>query len=91
MPTFDDQPAKAELASRWTESGANELSQDLKKVEIKGPVTRNETLCKLICGNTSKWDLNNQVVKIVDFSNRFKKEFGLDKLILSLNNQESVI
>lgn len=91
LPTFDDQPAKAELAARWIESGAGELSQALKKVAIKGPVTRNNTLCKLICGNSSKWDLNNQVVKIVDFSNRYKKEFGLDSLILSLNNQESVI
>ncbi|EKD81782.1 MAG: hypothetical protein ACD_39C01645G0002, partial [uncultured bacterium] len=91
LPTFDEQPAKAELASRWIESGAAELSQALKKVAIKGPLTRNDTLCKLICGNTSKWDLNNQVVKIVDFSNRYKKEFGIDSLILSLNNQESVI
>lgn len=91
LPTFEDQPAKAELAARWIESGVAELSQVLRKVEVKGPITRNNTLCKQLCGNSSKWDLNNQVVKIVDFSNRFKKEFEIDKLILSLNNQESVI
>jgi hypothetical protein len=91
LPTFEDQPAKAELAARWIESGVNELSQVLRKVTVKGPITRNDTLCKQLCGNSSKWDLNNQVVKIVDFSNRFKKEFEIDKLILSLNNQESVI
>lgn len=91
VPTFDDEPAKAELTRRWLESGVNEFSQVLKCLEVKGPVTRNNQLFHLLTGRTSKWDLNNQVVKIVDFSNRFKKEFGIDSLILSLNNQESII
>jgi hypothetical protein len=91
VPTLEDEPAKAELITRWLESGVSEFSQTLKKVEIKGPVTRNGKLFHLLSGKTSKWSLNSQVVKIVDFSNRLKKEFGLDRLILSLNNQESII
>lgn len=91
MPTFDDEPAKAELARRWIESGVNEFSQTLKKVEVKGPVTRHGGLYHILSGHTSKWSLNDQVVKIVDFSNRFKKEFNVNSLILSLNNQESII
>ncbi len=91
LPTFDDEPARAELARRWLESGVNEFAQSLKKIEVKGPVTRNGCLYHILTGHTSSWDLNNQVVKIVDFSNRFKKEFGVDSLILALNNQESII
>lgn len=91
MPTFDDEPAKAELARRWLESGVNEFSQTLEKVEVKGPVTRQGGLYHMLTGYTSNWNLNSQVVKIVDFSNRFKKEFNVNNLILSLNNQESII
>jgi hypothetical protein len=91
LPTFDDDPARAELARRWIESGINEFSKSLHKVEAKGPVTRNGVVCHLLTGQSSKWELNNNVVKIVDFSNRFKKEFSVDKIILSLNNQESIV
>lgn len=91
LPTFDEEPGKAELARRWLESGAKEFSQTLKNLEIKGPVTRHDRLCQTVTGYTSKWQLNEQVVKIVDFSNRFKKEFAIENLILSLNGQESVI
>ncbi|HNS10752.1 MAG TPA: cyclic nucleotide-binding domain-containing protein [Candidatus Ozemobacteraceae bacterium] len=91
MPTFDDEPARAELARRWVESGVAEFSQTLKNVEVQGPVTRHGGLYHILTGHTSKWSLNDQVVKIVDFSNRFKKEFNVSSLILSLNNQESII
>ncbi len=91
VPAFDEDPAKAELARRWLESGVKEFSQGLRNVGIKGPITRSNSLFKMLYGRSSKWDLNNQVVKIVDFSNRFKKEFALDSLVLSLNSQESVI
>lgn len=91
LPTFDEEPAKAELASRWIQSGREEFSKTLKNVQIKGPMTRNDTLCQLLTGHTSQWDLNNQVVRLVDFSNRFKKEFGINGLVLSLNGQESII
>lgn len=91
VPAFDDEPAKGELARRWLESGINEFSQTIKCIEVKGPATRNGQLMNILTGRTSKWDLNNQVVKIVDFANRFKKEFGVDSLILALNNQESII
>lgn len=91
VPTFDDEPAKAELTKRWLDSGINEFSQTLKCLEAKGPVTRNGQLYHLLTGQTSKWDLNKQVVNIVEFSNRFKKEFGIDSLILTLNSQESII
>jgi len=91
VPSFDDEPAKSELVRRWLESGINEFSQTIKRVEVKGPATRNGQLMNILTGRTSKCDLNNQVVKIVDFANRFKKEFAVDSLILSLNNQESII
>ncbi len=91
LPTFDDEPARADLANRWLQSGVSEFSQSLKKVEVQGPVTRQGRLYHILTGHTSKWHLNDQVVKIVDFSNRFKKEFDVSSLILSLNNQESII
>lgn len=91
LPTFDEEPAKAELAKRWIESGVKEFSQSLQNVEAKGPVTRKGVVCQLLTGKSSKWELNNDVVKIIDFSNRFKKEFSIDKIILSLNDQESVV
>ncbi len=91
LPTFDDEPARAGLAKRWIESGVSEFSQSLKKVEVLGPVTRQGCLYHILTGHTSKWNLNQQVVKIVDFSNRFKKEFDVSSLILSLNGQESII
>lgn len=91
LPTFDDNPAKAELAKRWIESGIEEFSKTLHSVEAKGPVTRNDTVCHVLSGKSSKWEFNNDVVKVIDFSNRFKKEFALDKIILSLNAQESIV
>jgi CRP-like cAMP-binding protein len=91
LPTFDEQPAKAELASRWLENAKTEFSQTLKKVEVKGPLTRNNIQCNLLTGFSSRWDHNTQVVKMVEFANRFKKEFGIDKVILSLNGQDSVV
>ncbi|MGM0598766.1 MAG: cyclic nucleotide-binding domain-containing protein [Candidatus Rifleibacteriota bacterium] len=91
LPTFDDEPAKADLAGRWIESGKEEFAKTLHNVQAKGPVTRNDMVCTLLTGQSSKWELNQDVVKIVDFSNRFKKEFGLDKLLLSLNDQESIV
>ena len=91
LPTFDDEPARAGLAKRWLESGVAEFSQTLKQVEVLGPVTRQGRLYHILTGHTSKWSLNEQVVKIVDFSNRFKKEFDVSSLILSLNAQESII
>jgi Mrp family chromosome partitioning ATPase len=91
LPTFDDIPAKSDLAKRWIESGVKEFSETLNKVEAKGPVTRNEQACQLLIGFSSKWELNNDVVKVVDFANRFKKEFDIDKVILSLNGQESIV
>jgi CRP-like cAMP-binding protein len=91
LPSFDEEPIKAELASRWLESGKNEFAKTLKNVTIKGPVTRSGILCQFLSGRTSKSELNDQVVKMVDFSNRFKKEFGLSEVILSLNNSESII
>jgi CRP-like cAMP-binding protein len=91
LPTFEDEPARADLAKRWIESGVEEFAKSLQAVEAKGPVTRNGTVCHLLTGRSSKWELNNDVVKVIDFSNRFKKEFSLDKVILSLNGQESVV
>ncbi|MEW6712521.1 MAG: hypothetical protein AB1403_22075, partial [Candidatus Riflebacteria bacterium] len=91
LPTFDEEPARADLAKRWIESGVEEFAKSLHSVEAKGPVTRNSVVCHLLSGRSSKWELNNDVVKVIDFSNRFKKEFGLDKIILSLNGQESIV
>ncbi len=91
LPTFDEVPAQAELARRWIEIGINEFGKTLHNVEAKGPLTRNNEVCKLLTGHSSKWELNNDVVKVVDFANRFKKEFHVDKIILTLNDQESVV
>ncbi|GAB4269641.1 MAG: hypothetical protein Kow0029_05770 [Candidatus Rifleibacteriota bacterium] len=91
LPTFEEEPAKAELAKRWVESGIKELSSSLHNVEALGPVTKNEVVCQLLTGHSSKWELNNDVVKVVDFANRFKKEFSIDKVVLTLNNHESIV
>lgn len=91
LPTFENDPAKAALANRWIESGKEEFSRILKDVQITGPVTRNNMQCNVLSGRTSKWNLNEHVVKLIDFSNRFKKEFQISGIIFSLNSQESLI
>lgn len=91
LPTFADDMAKNSLAQRWIESALQEFSVDIKDVTLSGSMLRNGMPIRIITGRTSKWQLNDQVVKIVDFANRFKNEFDVKTLYLTLNNQESVI
>ncbi|NLI78541.1 MAG: cyclic nucleotide-binding domain-containing protein [Candidatus Riflebacteria bacterium] len=91
LPTFDTDPGKKELARRWAETGLQELGALLRRTELKTPVTRNGQTVHLLEGRTAKWLLNQHVVALVNFANRFKQEFGLDKVIFTMNGQESVV
>jgi CRP-like cAMP-binding protein len=91
LPAFDSDPGKASLAKRWAETGVAELSSCLRNTELKGPVAREGGTCYQISGRTAKWLLNKQVPILVDFANRFKKEFAIEKVVLSINNQENTI
>lgn len=91
LPTFAGDPSKADHSRRWADTGVQELSAKLRNVSLKGPVTHNGAPCHQIFGNASKWSLNQQVIAVVDFANKFKQEFHLEKLTFSLNGQESVV
>ncbi len=91
LPTFAGDVAKSSFAERWIESGMQEFAVGIKDVTISSTVMRNELPFKIIFGCTSKWELNEQVVKVVDFANRFKKEFDVKNVYLTLNGEESVI
>lgn len=91
LPTLEKDPGKAGLAKRWADSGLAELSAQLQKAQLTGPVTREGEAFMVIEGRMAKWTMNKQVPIVVDFANRFKKEFGLSKVALSINEQESQI
>ncbi len=91
IPTFAGDVAKSNYVERWIESGLQEFAVDIKDVTLSDTVSRNEKPFKIIFGCTSKWQLNEQVVKVVDFANRFKKEFDVKNVYLTLNGEESTI
>jgi len=91
LPAFEPNSPKGELSKRWAESGCQELANTLRSVEIKGPVDRNGVSYYIIEGRAAKWTLNNQVVAVIDFANKFKQEFGLAKISFTLNDHESII
>lgn len=91
LPTFSGDPARAGLARRWAETGVAELTPVLRQVGLKEGIVRDGQSGCLIEGRAAKWTLNKQVPAVVDFASRFKKEFDLNKMILSINGQDSVI
>ena len=91
LPTFAGDVAKSNFAERWIESALKEFAVGIKDVTLSSTVMRNELPFKIIFGCTSKWELNEQVVKVVDFANRFKKEFDVKNVYLTLNGEESTI
>ena len=91
LPTLAGDEAKSNLVERWIESFNQEFASDLKSLEISGPVLKDGLPFKIIKGRTAKWTVNNLVVKIVDFANRFKQEFGTKNLYLTINGEESSI
>ncbi len=91
LPTFAGDVAKSNFAERWIESALKEFAVGIKDVTLSSTVMRNEMPFKIIFGCTSKWELNEQVVKVVDFANRFKKEFDVKNVYLALNGEESTI
>ena len=91
LPTFAGDVAKNSLAERWIESALQEFSVSIKDVVVSEPFFKNENPYKTIYGSTPKWKLNEQVVKVVDFANRFKKEFDVKNVYLTLNGEESTI
>ncbi|RCK79490.1 MAG: hypothetical protein OZSIB_4244 [Candidatus Ozemobacter sibiricus] len=91
LPTFDGDPGKKELSRRWAETGTQELGALLRHTRLESPVTHQGQAMHCIQGRTAKWLLNQHVVALVNFANRFKQEFGLDKVIFTMNGQESVV
>ncbi len=91
IPTFNEEPAKAALALRWMESGESQFPETLKNIKLSETINRDGEEFKLLTGRTSNWELNDLVVKFVDFANKFKKEFRIDGMVLLLNGQESLI
>jgi len=91
LPTFEGDPTKSGLAKRWTESGLQELAACLRNIELKGPLSKEGQSIYQLEGRAAKWTLNKQVPVIVDFANRFKKEFELGKITLTINDHISVI
>ncbi|MFZ2960050.1 MAG: cyclic nucleotide-binding domain-containing protein [Candidatus Ozemobacteraceae bacterium] len=91
LPTFPEDPGKASLARRWAETGVGELASILRQITLKENVSKEGKFCFHLEGRTSSWMLNKQVPLVVDFASRFKKEFNIEKLILTLNGQDSVI
>jgi hypothetical protein len=91
LPTFAGDVARSNIAERWFESALQEFSIGIKDVELSESFLKNEIPFKKISGRTTKWGLNDQVVKVIDFANRFKKEFDLKNVYLALNDEESTI
>ncbi|OIP28551.1 hypothetical protein AUK22_04070 [bacterium CG2_30_54_10] len=91
LPEFESDPGKHELARRWAETGSQELGAILRNVQLKPPAMRGGESVYALQGKTAKWLLNQNVVALISFANRFKSEFGLDKIIFSMNGQESVV
>ncbi|MBF0502288.1 MAG: cyclic nucleotide-binding domain-containing protein [Candidatus Riflebacteria bacterium] len=91
LPAFNDDPAKASLARRWAETGVSELAAILRQISLKENVSKDGKPCFHLEGRAPRWALNKQVPMVVDFASRFKQEFAIDKMILSLNGQDSVI
>lgn len=91
LPSFAGDDAKASLAERWMETGMQEFANSVKALHLGEPVLKDGIPFHSISGKTTKWNLNDDVVKFVDFANRYKKEFAVKNVYLSLNKQESVI
>ncbi len=91
LPSFAQDATKAELARRWVESAKAELSAHLMAIVTKEGVEKDGKPCVELKGRAPKWSLNKHVVAVVDYANRYKQEFALDKLMISINGQESVI
>ena len=91
LPTCAGDDAKAGLAERWMESAMQEFQNGIYLLELGETELKNGIPFRKISGCTTKWQLNEQVVKVVDFANRFKKEFNVKNIYLSLNGQESTI
>ncbi|HNW33706.1 MAG TPA: cyclic nucleotide-binding domain-containing protein [Candidatus Ozemobacteraceae bacterium] len=89
LPAFEKDPARRELARRWAETGAKELEKSLRHVELKSVVNTQGTACHLVIGRTAKWLLNQQMIAAIDFAGKYKQEFGIEKVIFTLNGQES--
>ncbi len=91
LPTFEKEATKMELVKRWAETGLRELSGSVRNIELKGPKAKDGENVYVLEGRGAKWTLNKQVPMIVDFANRFKKEFSLPRVALSINSQESSV
>lgn len=91
LPTLAGDDAKAGLVERWIESFGNEFAADLKSLEVGEPVLKNGIPYRVISGRAAKWTINGLVVKVIDFANHFKQEFGAKNLYLTLNGEETQI
>ncbi|MBF0410624.1 MAG: cyclic nucleotide-binding domain-containing protein [Candidatus Riflebacteria bacterium] len=91
LPQFSEDPTKSSLAKRWTESGLNELSAVIRNLAITEGATWENQKGIYLHGKTAKWLLNTIVPAVVDFANRFKQEFKIEKTSISINRQESII
>ncbi|HOT28140.1 MAG TPA: cyclic nucleotide-binding domain-containing protein [Candidatus Ozemobacteraceae bacterium] len=91
LPALENDAARRELAKRWAETGVQELSKSLRNVELKSSKDAQGNACHLLSGRTAKWLLNQQMVTVIDFAGKYKQEFALDKIIFTLNGQESTV
>lgn len=91
VPSFDNEPSKEDLSRRWLQNACNEFAQDIKDISVEFSVVSESALKNKLFGSSTRWQINDHVVKIVDFANRFKKEFQLNELVLILNGQHSII
>ena len=91
LPSFAGDPTKAGLARRWVESGKQELEAALHGLKIQEAALKDGVPGYSLVGKASRWSLNQQVVQVVDFANKFKQEFSLEKVTFTINGQESQI
>jgi len=91
LPALEKDPARRELSKRWAETGVQELSKSLRNVELKSSTDAQGNAFHLLSGRTAKWLLNQQMVTAIDFAGKYKQEFALDKIIFTLNGQESTV
>jgi CRP-like cAMP-binding protein len=91
LPAFDAEAGKREMAVRWAETGVRELSAFIRNLAMKPGVQHNGMSCNYLEGFAAKWTLNKQVPMIVDFLNRYKREFSLERVTLVINDQETSV
>ncbi|MBI3039132.1 cyclic nucleotide-binding domain-containing protein [bacterium] len=91
LPTFEEEPAKKDLAFRWADQCRHEMFALLRQVDVTTPFIFNGKPFHHIKGKAAKWMLNQLVPAVVDFLNRFKKEFTVDRTCFLLNENENIV